>query len=259
MRVLSTILISALLAGPLAGQEEGPTATEKLKDSIREWIETTREIQKQEDEWDRDREVLQAHRDGLQTEIKDLTEQIEAASGRKGEADTQSLKAVEKYDALKAANAVLEERILGLEAGMLARIELLPPMLLKDSRVAQMVSDLRAETAKGKENKGPLNTRLNTVLNLLGAAEQFQSTIHLDSESRPTSDGRELKINMVYYGLAVAYGVDDAGEVGFIGKPGPGGWVFEERNDLAPTIRQLVSVMNGDVDAQFTTLPIDLP
>lgn len=261
MRPFSTIVIfCALFACPLAGQEEdGTTPTEKLKDSVREWIETTREIQKQEDEWDRDSEVLQAHRDGLQTEIKDLNEQIEAAGARKGEADTKSLEAVEKYDALKAASAVLEERIARLEADMLSRIDLLPPLLLKDSRVAQMVSDLKAVAAKNKDDKGPVNTRLNTVLNLLASAEQFQSTIHLDSESRPTSDGRELKIDMVYYGLSAAYGVDEAGEVGFVGKPGEGGWVFEERNDLAPAIRQLVSVMNGDVDAQFTTLPIDLP
>lgn len=260
---MRTILFSSaafLLISPLAGGEESAVSpTEKLKDSIREWIETTREIQRQEDDWDQDREVLQGHRDGLETEIEDLKEQIEQAKSTKGTADKKSLEAVEKYDALKAANDLLSSKLADLESAMVERLPLFPPPLTKDPRVAQMISDVKASAAKGDKSELGGNARLNTVLNLMAAAEQFQGSVQPDSESRKVSDGRELKINMVYFGLSAAFGVDDAGEVAFVGKPGPSGWVFEEDNELASEVRLLVDVMSGDADAKFVSLPISLP
>ena len=260
MRSIFSILALPVLAVSVASAEETEVSnTEKLKDSIREWIETTREIQKQEDDWDQDSEVLQGHRDGLQTEIADLKEQIEQAKESKGTADKKSLEAVEKYDALKAANDLLASKLGDLEKAMVAQLPIFPPPLTKEPRVAQMISDLKASAAKGDKGEQGGNARLNNILNLMAAAEQFQGSVHPDSESRKVADGRELKINMVYFGLAAAYGVDDAGEVAIVGKPGPSGWVFEEKNDLAPEIRKLVDVMNGDTDASFVSLPISLP
>ncbi|MFC7339332.1 DUF3450 family protein [Haloferula chungangensis] len=260
MRALSTFIALSLLSGSLANAEDAKaSSTEKLKDSIREWIETTREIQKQEDDWDQDSQVLQGHRDGLLTEIEDLKEQIEKAKSSKGAADKKSLEAVEKYDALKSANDLLASRLSDFEKAMVERLPILPPALTKEPRVAQMISDLKAAAAKPEQAEQGGNARLNNVLNLMAAAEQFQGSVHLDSESRKVADGRELKINMVYFGLAAAYGVDDAGEVAFVGKPGPDGWAFEEKNELAADVRALVDVMNGDADAKFISLPISLP
>lgn len=260
MRTISLLFAVPLLLAPITGaQEESASPTEKLKDSIREWIETTREIQKQEDDWDQDSEVLQAHREGLRTEIDDLKEQIEKAKSSKGTADKKSLEAVEKYEALKDANDLLDSKIPELEAAMVGQLALFPPPLTKDPRVAQMISDVKAADAKGEKNEQGGNARLNTILNLMAAAEQFQGSVHPDSESRKVADGRELKINMVYFGLSTAFGVDDAGEVAFVGRPGPSGWVFEQNNELAPEIRELVDVLNGDADAKFVSLPISLP
>ena len=73
--------------------------------------------------------------------------------------------------------------------------------------MAQMISDLKASAAKSDQGEQGGNSRLNTVLNLMAAAEQFQSSVHSDSESRKVADGRELKINIVYFGLAAAFGV----------------------------------------------------
>ena len=260
MRSTPTLIALLLLSGSLLNAEESElSSTEKLKDSIREWIETTREIQKQEDDWDQDSEVLHGHRDGLLTEIEDLKEQIDGAKSSKGAADKKSLEAVEKYDALESANDLLTSRLSELEKAMVDRLAIFPPVLTKQPRVAQMISDLNASAAKSDQGEQGGNARLNNVLNLMASAEQFQGSVHPDSESRKVADGRELKINMVYFGLAAAYGVDDAGEVAFVGKPGPGGWVFDEKNELATDVRQLVDVMNGDADAKFISLPISLP
>lgn len=65
-------------------------------------------------------------------------------------------------------------------------------------------------------------------------------------------------MNVVYFGLASAYAVDEEGVYGMVGKPTSDGWKFEERNDLAPKILEMVTVLNGDADATFINLPIDL-
>ncbi|MEM1085755.1 MAG: DUF3450 family protein [Verrucomicrobiota bacterium] len=255
------LLIFPLLAlvSPLGAQESEASPTEKLKDSIREWIETNREIQKQEDDWDRDREVLTAHRDGLRTEIEELKQQIEALQSTKGEADKKSLEMVETHDKLKAANELKSEQLVELEKSLAERLPAIPPMLMEDPRVEQMVTDLKLAVAKGADSGIAENSRLNNVLNLMASIEQFQGLIHSDNDAREVADGRKLNIKMVYFGLSAAYGVDESGEVALVGKPGSDGWVFEERNDLAPRIKQLVDVMNGDEDAKFVTLPIELP
>jgi len=258
--VLFTITLLPALAGICPAQEEGGApATEKLKDSIREWIETNREIQKEENRWDQEREVLEDYREGLRVEIQDLGEQIARAKEARGTADQKSTEAVGKYERLKSATDLLGERVGVLEEAMVSRLPLMPPPLLKDPKIEQMISDLRATVAKAEDSKPPTNTRLNTVLNLLAAAEQFQGSVRLDRDTRTVADGRELGLDFVYFGLAAAYGVDDEGKVGFVGKPGPEGWSFEQRDEIAAEVRQLVDVLNGDTSARFTPLPIELP
>ena len=195
----------------------------------------------------------------MDTEIEQLKEQIEEVKGGAGEADEESIKAVEKYDALKAANESLGEKLPALESAMLEKIALFPPPLLEDPRVAQMITGLKEEVAKDKDSKGPVNGRLSTLLNLMAEADKFQTNIIPSDETREVSDGRKLKIKMLYFGLAAAYGVDEAGEVAFVGRPGPDGWVFTEDKSLAGDVAQLVDVLNGDRDATFTSLPIELP
>lgn len=258
--VLLTIPLLLLSAGTSLAQEETAVpATEKLKDSIREWIETNREIQKEENRWDQEREVLEDYREGLRVEIEDLREQIAKAKEARGAADQKSTEAVEKYEDLKGATELLDDRVGLLEEAMVSRLPLMPPPLLEDPKIGQMISDLKATVSRAEDSKPPTNTRLNTVLNLLAAAEQFQSNVRLDRDTRTVADGRELGLDVVYFGLAVAYGCDDEGKVGFVGHPGPEGWTFEQTDEIAPQVRQLVDVLNGDTGAQFTPLPIQLP
>lgn len=257
--IITLVLPLWLGAARAQEAETEASATDKLRESVREWIEINREIQLEENRWDRDREVLEDYREGLRVEIEDLKEQIALAKEARGAADRKSTEAVERYDHLKAASDLLGERVSILEEAAVARLPLIPPPLLREPKINQMISDLKAAVSKPDDTKLTTNSRLGTVLNLLAAVEQFQGNVHLDKDTRKVADGRELRINFVYFGLAAAYGVDDAGEVAFVGTPGDEGWSFEQRDELAPKVRQLVDVLNGDQSAQFTLLPIELP
>lgn len=255
-------LIIALLPGISAislAQEGEESQTEKLKDSVREWIETMREIQQEEDSWEQDRELLDDQRTALRTEIEQLTKQVAEAKTEKEGADKESVDVVAKRDALVKAKDVLGEEVRTLEEEIVGKLAAFPEPLAEEPRVKELMAQVRKDvTLQGDAAKGGLTKRLNNVLNLLSEAEKWQQTVHLKPELHVTSDGRKLNMNVVYFGLASAYAVDEEGAYGMVGKPTDEGWKFDERNDLAPKILEMVTVLNGDADAKFINLPIDL-
>jgi len=255
-------LIFALLPGFSvfsSAQEESGSQTEKLKDSVREWIETMREIQQEEDSWEQDRVLLDDQRTALRTEIDELAKQVAEAKKDKQGADKDSAIDVAKRDALVKAKDLLGEEVRSLEEDIVGKLSAFPPALAEEPRVKELMAQVRKDvTLKGDAAKGGLTKRLNNVLNLLSEAEKWQQTVHLKPELHQTEDGKKLNMNVVYFGLATAYAVDEEGVYGMTGKPTEAGWKFEERNDLAPQILEMVTVLNGDADAKFINLPIDL-
>ena len=258
---LSPILVALLSVhgGVLFAQEEPVSKTEKLKDSVREWIETMREIQTAEDAWERDRILLEDQRSALESEIGDLTERVKEAKVGKEGADKESLDEISRRDALVAANDLLAVEVRKLETAMIGRLPALPRPLAEEPRVKELMEQVRQDvTLTGKEAEAGLTKRLNNVLNLLTEAEKWQQTVHLRDELHVSDGGQKFNMKVIYFGLGAAYAVNGAGDFALVGAPGAEGWIFETRNDLADDIRQMVDVLNGDVDARFVELPIDL-
>jgi hypothetical protein len=247
---------------PLMAQEPSAPASgpDALRNSVREWIETMREIQKEEDSWEKDREVLQGYKEGLQKEIEDLKEQIERAKTERDSAGKEDLDKVAKAEAYAKAKEALVTELKELEKSMVERLPLLPAAMTAEPKVAQMIEEVKKDGAlTGDAAKQGLAKRLNNVLNLLSEVEKFQQAVHLRDELHKAPDGREFNMKVLYFGIAAAYAVNETGDFALVGKPSENGWSFSERNDLAPRIKELVGVTTGDIDAKFVTLPIDLP
>jgi hypothetical protein len=245
----------------LAQQPATPAASpDQLRQSVREWIETMREIQKEEDSWEKDREVLQAYKEGLQKEIETLREQIARAKTERDGAEKEDLDKIARRDSYEKAKDALATSVREMEQSLIARLPLFPAPLLAEPKVAQMVDEVKKDAQlSGDQAKEGVAKRLNNVLNLISEAEKFQTTVVLRDELHKAPDGREFNMKVVYFGLANAYAVNEGGDFALVGTAGPSGWTFTERNDLAPKIKQLVGVTTGDLDAAFVTLPIDLP
>ena len=260
---LSHLIPGVIIAtSPLLAQQTGTPATspDQLRQSVREWIETMREIQKEEDSWEKDREVLQAYKEGLQKEIETLREQIARAKTEREGAEKEDLDKIARRDSYEKAKTTLASSVREMEQSLVARLSLLPAPLLAAPKDAQMVDELKkdAQLSGDRANDG-IAKRLNNALNLISEAEKFQTTVVLRDELHKAPDGREFNMKVVYFGLANAYAVNEGGDFALVGSATPSGWSFTERNDLAPKIKQLVGVTTGDLDAAFVTLPIDLP
>lgn len=241
----------------LQAQEPTVSPTDELKVTVSEWVETIQQIQQEENDWTRDQEVLTNYREGLEKEIADLTEQIADARTRKQGSDTESLKQTQERDRFASAKDELGKLLRGLEENMASKIPLIPAPLRAESKVSQAIEDLERDMKlpEDKRNEG-VSKRLLNLINLTAEIEKFQQTVVLRQELRADSEGREFNMQVIYFGLAAAYAVNEDGSFALMGKPdGESGWKFEERKDLAKEIRNLISCTTGDLDPQFISLP----
>lgn len=259
MRILITISILAL-AFPVFAQETKPTPTEELRISVREWVETMRKVQQEQNDWSRDREVLTNYKEGLEKEIAGLKQQLADAKTRKAGADQESLAKVSERDRYAAAKDELSGVVRRLEENLAAKLPLFPAPLLAEPKVAQGAEDLRRDLALPVEKRGEgVSKRLLNVINLLTEAEKFQQTVHLRPEMRTNTEGREFNMQVIYFGLACAFAVNEDGSFALAGRPSAAGWKFEERPDLAVDIKRLIATTTGDQDAAFINLPLPKP
>jgi hypothetical protein len=232
----------------------------ELRTSVKEWIETMQKIQVEEDSWEKDREVLKGYKEGLEKEIEDLKEQIERAKTRKEGGDTQSLDKLAERDRYAAAQEELSKQLRVLEEGIAAKLPLFPEPLKQQAKVALAIETLQKGLELTAEKRAEdVSKRLFNAVELMADIEKFQQGVHVHPELRTDSQGREFKVQVVYFGLAMAYGVNEEGSFALTGRPGADGWKFTEHNELAPQIQQLVASATSEKDATFSQLPLIQP
>ena len=259
MRLVFSILTFAL-ALPAFAQERAVSPTEELRTSVREWVETMRKIQQEENDWARDQEVLKNYKEGLQAEISTLKDQITSARTRKQGGDQQSLDKVAERDRYAAAEEELTRQVRNMEEALAAAIPVFPEPLRKDAKVTQGIETLQRNLLLPPDKQSDdVGKRLANVTELLAEAEKFQQGVHVYPELHKDSQGHEFNMQVVYFGLALAYGVNENGSFALAGRPGADGWKFQERNDLAPRILKLVITATSESDSSFTNLPLIQP
>lgn len=255
-------IFTVFVALPLSAQEAAPAPApaEELRASVREWVETMRKIQEEENSWTRDKEVLQGYREGLEKEIEDLKEEIERAKTRREGGDKQSLDKLTERDLYARAHDELVRQIRILEEGLAARLPLFPPPLREQAKVALAIETLQGGLQLPPEKRSQdASKRLYNATELLAEVEKFQQQVHVHTELRKDPQGREFKMQMVYFGLAMAYGVNEDGSFAVTGRPGASGWEFQERKELAAGIQELVESASDEKHASFNKLPLVLP
>lgn len=255
----NTILSLALLTPALAGPATG-SPTDELRDSVSRWVTTMSRIQTEENDWKRDKEVLEDYREGLHGEIKDLEERIAEAETRKLGAAKETLDRTAERERYLSARNELAGGVIRLERQMHGSLPLFPPALRSEPKVAEAIEMLETSVKLTGENKEKnLSKRLLNLITLTSEAEKFQQTVHIRPELHKDKTGREFNMQVIYFGMAMAYAVNEDASLAFTGRPGTEGWVFEEKPELASDIRSLISAATGDSDAVFVQLPYEKP
>lgn len=256
---MRTPIVLFLTLPTLLAQQPAPSPTETLRATMGEWIDTMRKVQAEEDNWTRDQEVLGNYREGLETEIADLKERIEAAKNRKDGADKESLELSATRDQFATAREALVSEIRRLEGLFNTTLGIIPPPLRAEPRVGQMIEEFEAAAAlpEDKAEEG-ISKRLLTLVNLVTEVEKFQQTVVVRPELHRDAQDREFNMQVVYFGLSAAYAVNQDSTFAIVGRPTAEGWQYEPRPDLANDIQSMLAAILGDAEPAFTNLPFTL-
>jgi DNA repair exonuclease SbcCD ATPase subunit len=255
------IPIFALWAAlPATAQESAAAPAEQLRTSVREWVETMRKIQEEENAWTRDKDVLQGYKEGLEKEIEDLKEEIGRARTRREGGDKQSLDKLAERDLYAKAQEDLARQLRVLEEALAAKLPLFPAPLREIPKVSLAIETLQNSLQLPPEKQTQdVSKRLFNATELLAEVEKFQQQVHVHTELRKDSEDREFKMQMVYFGLAMAYGVNEDGSFAVTGRPSADGWKFQENKALASGIQELVKAASDEKHAAFNKLPLVIP
>lgn len=256
----ATLFLTSALWSICQAQSIPKDPNQQLREDVARWVETMSRIQKEQSDWARDSEVLANYKEGLANEIATLKQSIADAETRKAGADTESHKLSAERDRYAASKSELAKRLRMLEEQMAGQLGVFPKPLLDEPKVSQAVTDLKSALSLPEEKKEEnTSKRLLNVITLLNEAEKFQQTVHVRPELHRDKSGREFNVKVIYFGLAMAYAVNDDGSLALAGKPTKDGWVFEEAPTLSNDIKRLLDATTGDAEAAFVNLPFSKP
>ena len=206
------------------------------------------------------KEVLTFYKEGLQSEIATLKEQIASAKTRKEGGDQQSLDKVSERDRLTAAEDELKTQLRVMEEDIASKFPLFPEPLRKNPKVTQGMEAIQKCLLLPADAQTELiSKRLVTVTELMADVEKFQQGVHVFPELHKNSKGEEFNMQVVYFGLAFAYAANEDGSFALAGRANADGWKFQERSDLAPQILKLLVTATSETEVSFTNLPIIQP
>ena len=94
---------------------------------------------------------------------------------------------------------------------------------------------------------------------LLQNIHLFHRNVHLERQEFSLNDGQSREFRVIYFGLGVAYFVNESGTVAGWGRPTEKGWKWTRQDELANEISIGVAIMSNRALPRFLELPLPLP
>lgn len=251
MHIRRTITYVAALVAASTLAHAAPN--EELRAKIEAWVDTLRQIQKEEADWDVEKQILLGSKDNLVADIKQLEELIAEAEERKAKADTATVERSERQTELEAASAEVVRAVDKLEARFVEISSFLPEPLL--GILGAELELMRDDANKAKSGS---TGRVKNLLAAIIKVEKFSNKITETPLTIPLPNGKKQQVDTVFFGLSIAYAINQSGEHALVGKPTAEGWIFTERNEFADAIRRLVEVSRGEGEIEFVKLPAQI-
>ena len=243
------VLLCALIAN---GSAEEIAITQK---KIDKWIETRQIISEERANWLGEKAMLETSQGILSDELTALNRAVELLSETSTMADVERENLQAEREELERSNEMLAVKVRTLEIAVQELSARFPtPLLVKIKPLLQNIPEDVSRTKKA------LGQRLLTVLGVLSQAEKFNGTLTLQTNARDVSGtGVQERVTTLYWGLAFAVYVDDAGKFAGMGLPGPKGWEWSKRNESASDVRRFIASYSGETDQlDFVNIPVEI-
>lgn len=236
--------------------EKSPTVA--LRDTAAQLVETMQKVQEERVRWNREKQILESTKEGLNREVFDLKQAIESARERIASTGKDEQEDLDRKKQFDRARDALRESLQLAEVEARKVLPLLPEFLVRENaKLAPALDSLNDSSGKGaRENLGK---RLQAITLLLAEAEKFQGRLWVRGEEREV-DGVAMLVTTIYFGLSVAFSADEQGTVALRGYPGAEGWNFEVLDNKSASARILdlieVATLKGDI--KFVEVPLEL-
>jgi septal ring factor EnvC (AmiA/AmiB activator) len=247
---MRTVFLAAL-AWAMSARAE--TTLAETRSTLEKWVETRQLISRTRSDWQSDKEMLEQNIQLFERELKSVEEQMRKV-------DTNNVQ-VEKERAqaeagLKSSNASLESAR-QFAAGFESQIGRLVPQLPAPLQDLLKPSLARMPT-NAASTRMPATERLQVIVGVLNELDKFNNSVSIFGEKRKNQKGEEVAVETVYVGLGTAYFVNDAGDFAGAGAPGPDGWEWSIKPELAASVREVIHIYRNERPARFVPLPANI-
>jgi hypothetical protein len=227
-----------------------PSSLTKTRTTLEQWVETRQLISKTRGDWQTDKETLEQTRQLFDRELKQVEEQMGKLSTNSTQVEKER---TEAEASLKASNEALD-RAKQFAAGFEGKLAKLVPRLPVPLReiVKPLLARLPTDAAATKMQT---TERVQVLVGILNEVDKFNNAVNLFSEKRKNEKGEEVAVETVYVGLGAAYFVNDANNFAGTGTPGPNGWEWTVKSEIAAPVREVVRIYRNERPAKFVTLP----
>jgi hypothetical protein len=251
-RIIFAILSACSIAA--LGSAHASTAIESTRNTVKEWVQLEKAISTEAIQWQEKRVLLQDLITVTEAEIATIEATIADVEATRSNADSVREELVAKQTELRTQHATVETFLAPMEAQLVTLKQRLPAPLLETlSPFYQRIPKDPSDTSLG------IAERMQTIVGILSAVQQFDRNITVSDEIRTLADGSEGEVQTVYIGLGAAYYRTSSGSDAGIGSIGPNGWQWKSQPDLDQAIDDVIAIaQNTTQEARFIELPVSL-
>lgn len=227
---------------------ESPLDTSRS--ALEKWVETRQLISRTKTDWQSDREMLRQTAQMFERELNGLAEQFSKLSTNNVQAEKERQEAESLLKASEAGLGRAATFATAFEKSVTRLVPRLPAPL--QETLKPLLARLPADPAN---TRLPAAERIQTLVGILNEIDKFNNGLTLSSEKRRNPKDEEVAVETVYVGLGAAYFVNDANDFAGTGTPGPQGWEWSVKPELASTIRDVIRSYRNEQAARFVALP----
>jgi len=244
------LLVLALAgAGGSGRAEEAPAARRAV---MGKWLETRRLISVERQDWRLARETLTERADALRRDLEAWREKTGQIEKDIAATDAELAQMTARRDELRGGLEGVVAAVARLEQDLRALLVRAPaPLRERVSPLSRRLPEDPADTRLG------LAERAGNAVGILNEMDKFAREIAVTSEVRELADGVSAEVTALYLGFGQAYYCNEKRGLAGVGRPGPDGWAWAPRDDLAASVAAAVAVYRNEKPAVYIPLPAD--
>lgn len=234
----------------------GADQIDDIRNRLKEWVSVEKTISQEQETWREEKLLLSDVLASLNQEERILRETISNAEQDVSRADEERLELVSRRDAYERSSTLFQEKLILYERQAQQLISRLP-IILQDE-----MSLLINRLILSEQSNYSLSERAQTLISLLTAIQQFDSSITVANEIRTLSSGEEVEVKVLFLGLSQAFYADIAKRTAGVGSPIDGGsdtgWQWVEQNNLADDVINAVEIYENNQSPSLVALPLEI-